>query len=278
MNKKINIGKTKKIYRKNIIKQRIKLAGKFTGKSGELVLNKYIDLVFNSNFYKSKRFYLNLIAAFFIFSGIVFFYDNLKSAYGSFITFAYEDSDFEYEEVSLHFENSLQKVTISNNTNTAYVPTKIYSNVKTVDKRAYILDLYFKTNDSPLYGTGELFVMACDKYGAPKDCLTVVAIARNETNLCKYHNSAQMHNCWGYGGGGTDRWTFSSFPEAIDIVTNLLVNSYGYEYMVDPSKMEKVFCGPTPECAGWGNNIKYFMAQIDMFSEANGFGKLTNLR
>jgi hypothetical protein len=58
------------------------------------------------------------------------------------------------------------------------------------DERAFILDEYFKANSSPLYGTGKYFVAACDQYGAPKDCITTVAIARAETDLCKYHNSA----------------------------------------------------------------------------------------
>lgn len=278
MKRKLELGKTKKVYRKNILKHNIKKATRLSGKTTEKVLNKYIEFIFSNSFFKTKKFYFNLAVSVFLIAGVLFFFNNAKTVYGSFVTAAYENNDYYYEEANIHFETTFQKEESAQSLSNTYSPTKLYSNVKSRDKRAYVLDLYFKANDSPLYGTGDLFVKACDKYGAPKDCITTVAIARNETFLCKYHNSAAMHNCWGFGGGGTDRWTFTSFPEAIDIVTNLLVNSYGNQYMIDPSKMEKVFCGPTPECVGWGNNIKYFMAEIDSFSEANGFGKLTSLR
>jgi hypothetical protein len=149
----------------------------------------------------------------------------------------------------------------------------ISSKVDYIDPRAYVLDEYFKANGSPLYGTGKIFVDACERYGAPGDCVTVAAIARNETDLCKYHTSAQYYNCWGFGGGGNDRITFSSWEESINLVTDRLANSYGYKYMLDPSLMERTFCGPDPACIGWGTRIKYFMSEIDQYPLSLGFDK-----
>ncbi|MBL8015613.1 MAG: hypothetical protein JNK26_05520, partial [Candidatus Doudnabacteria bacterium] len=147
------------------------------------------------------------------------------------------------------------------------------------DVRAFVLDRYFHDNRSPLYGTGSLFVEACDTYGAPYDCVVVAAIARAETDLCKYHTSATYYNCWGFGGGGAYRIYFSSWRESIFRVTDTLVNNYGIEYMVDPSKMERVFCGNEPGCTNWGNRVKFHMKIIDEYPLGMGLGfKLTDLK
>jgi hypothetical protein len=155
---------------------------------------------------------------------------------------------------------------------------RINSNISLIDERAYVFDQYFLANNSPLYGYGKYFVEKCDEYGAPKDCITIVAIARNETNLCKYSISAEMHNCWGFGGGGEYRIKFNSFEESIDRVTKVLVEGYGRRYIEDPSLMEGTFCGPQDECKNWGNSIKFFIKQIDEFGKSLGVGSLLELR
>jgi len=147
----------------------------------------------------------------------------------------------------------------------------INSEIEFLDERAYVLDQYFRADNSPLFGTGKLFVAACDRYGAPRDCTTVAAIARAETDLCKYYNSAEYHNCWGFGGGGTDRIKFDSWEESIDLVTSRLVNTYGVKYMIDPSLMEKVFCGSEPGCTDWGTRIKFYMNEISEYARELGF-------
>ncbi len=152
------------------------------------------------------------------------------------------------------------------------------STFKSLDKRVYVLDEYFKSRNSPLYGQAKYFVEACDKYGAPKDCISTTAIARHETDLCNYANSADYHNCMGWGGAGEHRRRYTSFQEHIDIATDVLVNQYGPSYMDDPRLMEAVFCGPQDECIGWGSRVLVFMREIDSFSESLGVGRLTDLR
>lgn len=152
-------------------------------------------------------------------------------------------------------------------------------NVGLVDVRAFVLDQYFLENQSPLYGTGKIFVETCDRLGAPKDCRVVAAIARAETDLCKYHTSASYYNCWGFGGAGPHRIYFKSWEESINRVTNSLVNSYGLEYMINPSLMERTFCGWEPGCTGWGNRVKYHMKIIDEYPLKLGFNfKLTDIK
>ncbi len=138
------------------------------------------------------------------------------------------------------------------------------------DKRGYLFDMYFKDNNSPLYGTGDLFAAACDAYGAPKECVTVVAIAKHETDLCKYQNSFEMNNCWGWGGGGVHRVAFNDIGEGIFTVTRVLVQQYGIRYMLDPSLMERVFCGPDPECHEWGYRVRSLMTELRNYAMNKG--------
>lgn len=187
----------------------------------------------------------------------------------------------DYYKESLRIDNST--IELANNlkpSNVLGVSTNQNnnSNIDVLDKRAYVFDQYFLANNSPLYGLGSYFVQKCDEYGSPKDCITIVAIARNESNLCKYSSSAEMHNCWGFGGGGSYRIKFNSFEESIDRVSRVLMQGYGAQYMIDPTLMEGTFCGPQDECKNWGRSIKFFMRQIEQFSISLGVGSLIELR
>lgn len=152
------------------------------------------------------------------------------------------------------------------------------STLTAIDKREYVLEAYFATRNSPLMGHADAFVDACDKHGAPKDCITTAAIARHETDLCNYYVSAQEYNCMGWGGGPGHRVRFTSFEHHLDVATDVLVNQYGPKFMIDPSLMEKTFCGPQDECINWGNRVKRFMREIDDLGVALGVGRLTELR
>lgn len=154
---------------------------------------------------------------------------------------------------------------------------EVSSQANNIDKRIYVLDEYFKMRNSPLYGYAKTFVEACDRYGAPKDCLVVPAIARHETDLCKYYMSAEMKNCMGWGGGGEYRMTFNSFEEHINIAYDVLVNQYGLEFMRDPSLMDDTFCGPEAGCKGWGYRVKVLEQEIDDFGVSLGVGRLSEL-
>ncbi len=231
-------------------------------------------------FSKNKR---KLIVTFFIvllcIAGANDVYMQIQSNFKNFYVFA--DTVDKSNSLNIDSESTIikgNKDSVDTNAiqNTAEV--KIEANVVTVDKRAYVFDQYFLKNKSPLYGTGKIFVEKCDGYGAPKDCIIGIAIARNETDLCKYNISAQMHNCWGFGGAGPNRIRFDNFDAAIDRLTRSLVFSYGEKYIINPSLMERTFCGSEPGCTNWGNKIKQFINEIDEYSKSIGMGSLLDLR
>lgn len=153
----------------------------------------------------------------------------------------------------------------------------ISSQASNIDKRVYVLDEYFKMRNSPLYGYASEFVAACERHGAPKDCIVLAAIARHETDLCKYYMSAEMRNCMGWGGGGEYRMRFDTFEEHINIAYDVLVNQYGLRFMRNPSLMDTTFCGSEPGCTNWGERIKFFMREIDDFGVSLGVGRLSEL-
>jgi hypothetical protein len=198
--------------------------------------------------------------------------------------FVYVHAQVEYSkiETSTNYTEYISLADVERNGSVLgdnFLPAKSHvSQFKGLDKRVYVLDEYFKSRQSPLYGYAKEFVEACDRFGAPKDCISTVAIARHETDLCNYYNSADYFNCMGWGGGGEHRRRFSSFAEHINIATDVLVNQYGPEYMDDPRLMENVFCGPQAECDGWGQRVLFFMREIDNFAVSLGVGRLTDLR
>jgi hypothetical protein len=200
--------------------------------------------------------------------GIQYYIQNNKSAE----EYLVQAEEIEYKEESngiKYIQSSNNRTNISNNINT------VSGGITYKDRRAYVLDLYFKSFNSPLYGKGQAFVDSCERYGAPNDCILVAAIAKNETMLCTYKFSAEMHNCWGFGGPDSYRMRFNSFEEGIDRVTDVLVNQYGLRYMIDPRLMEDTFCGTEdPLCANWGNQIISIRSQINNYAIELGVGSL----
>lgn len=140
------------------------------------------------------------------------------------------------------------------------------------DYRAIVLDEYFKRNDSPLYGYGEEFVRACKKYKAPYDCTTLPAIAYVETRLCTLDLSHAQRNCWGFGGSGPNRIWFKDYKDAIDLITDRLVNAYGPSYMTNPESMQHTYCGP--HCNVWGPAVQQMRYSINNLAIEMGYPPL----
>lgn len=142
----------------------------------------------------------------------------------------------------------------------------------TSDYRAIVLDEYFKRNNSPLLGYGQVFVDACNRYNAPYDCSTLPAIAYVETRLCTLDLSAAQRNCWGFGGSGPNRIWYKTYDDAIDMITDRLVNAYGPSYMVDPSSMQKTYCGQ--HCNSWGPAVQQQRYAINRLAIEMGYPPL----
>ncbi len=221
---------------------------------------KPVDFIRNYKSTKLKKFAMILIVFVISFFSLI----NVKGVIQNSVNNYYVNADSSNPDINPPIISS------DNNINKNSEVFNSSSNATFVDKRAYVLDRYLQSNNSPLAGYGQSLVNACDKYGAPHECITVVAIAYNESHLCKYPGSAAMFNCWGFGGGGSNRIAFSSFNESIDQVTKVLAQQYGSKYMEDPSLMEGTFCGWEDGCVGWGNKIKYFMTDIRNFAATLG--------
>ncbi|KXK27273.1 MAG: hypothetical protein TR69_WS6001000147 [candidate division WS6 bacterium OLB20] len=145
-------------------------------------------------------------------------------------------------------------------------------NIADTDYRAIVLDEFFRRNDSPLYGYGKVFVEKCDQYGAPFDCTTLPAIAWVETRLCGYSFSHDQRNCWGFGGSGPNRIWFDDYEDAIDLITDRLVNAYGPQYMTNPESMQHVYCGP--HCNSWGPGVQSMRYTISNLAVEMGYPPL----
>jgi hypothetical protein len=266
----LKLGRKKRIYKKEVIKTVSKKLLKRDIKiKDKIEIETTVDKSINHNFRILKYLFILTIPG----SLLLFLINN----YNYILVKAQDSSSESVLEVS-DINQDINFVANSNSVVNKSLNEVPESNFKSLDKRIYVLDQYFKTRNSPLYGQANLFVEACDRFGAPKDCLTTAAIARHETDLCNYYNSAEMHNCMGWGGGGIYRTRFANFKDHIDVATDVLVNQYGIKYMIEPALMEKVFCGPDPECAGWGARVKQFMVEIDNYGESLGVGRLSELR
>lgn len=253
----MNLGHVKKIHRYSIAKDRVNtLVKKLIPSKPHLEFNR-------ARILKTGAIMLALLfAASFSFKVLNDTFHNINS----YIVSAEGLKDFDINSIRIEQQSEVNII----------YDNEFFTNENVIfkDKRAYVLDKYFEKFNSPLVGLGIKFVEACEKYGAPKDCLVVAAIAQNESLFCTYPGSAEMHNCWGYGGPGIHRWRFDSFEAGINQVTDILVNRYGVEYMEDPRKMQRTFCGAEPACEYWGGNILSIMEAMNRFAIELGVGSL----
>lgn len=142
------------------------------------------------------------------------------------------------------------------------------------DYRAFVFDAYFAEHNSPLHGYGRNFVEACDKYGAPHDCTTLLAIGWVETRNCTLDLSFEQRNCWGWGGAGENRVIFEDFDESIDYVIEKLMTLpfYGTEFMNDPVVGQFYYCGK--HCNKYGSYVQKERERISDFAVELGFPPL----
>ena len=120
------------------------------------------------------------------------------------------------------------------------------------DYRAFVLDKYFESYESPLKGFGSEFIVACDKYGLSADCSVIPAIAFTETRLCTQALAFKQFNCWGFGGSNENRIIFKDFTESIDYVTKTLAKGYG-NGLFNPEAIDDHYCGIN--CINWATSV-----------------------
>lgn len=202
------------------------------------------------------RFWISLILAIVVTSLYVVFNQPLKEKFGQ----INNTPSFEFE---VKAKNPPTEV-LGEST-----PARFEMQVEGYSYRARVLDLYFQKSNSPLYGHGQDFVDACEKYGAPSDCTLLPAIAKVETDLCKTGISHKQYNCWGFGGSGENRFEYASFEQSIDVITVRLIQGYGKNFFSDPNIGELAYCGR--HCNNWGEHVQSAQTDIKALAKAEGY-------
>ncbi len=127
----------------------------------------------------------------------------------------------------------------------------------TADARVPIIHAYLSKFGSPLAPYAEKIVAEADKDGIDFRLLT--AIARQESNLCKYAPEG-TYNCWGWGIHKAGTLGFESFDEAIEVVSLGLKQKYIAQGLVTP---EEIMSKYTPSSNGsWAHGVQSFLDDL----------------
>lgn len=125
------------------------------------------------------------------------------------------------------------------------------------DARADLIRQYLQIYDSPLAPYAKTIVDTADKYNL--DFRLTTAIAQKESNLCK-KIPENSYNCWGWGIHSRGTLTFSSYPEAIEIVSKGLKEEYINKGFVT---IEEIMAKYTPLSNGsWAYGVNQFIDQM----------------
>ena len=135
---------------------------------------------------------------------------------------------------------------------------QISYNVISADARSLILHEYLQTLDSPLQGHVSDILTAADTYNL--DFRLIVAIARQESNLCKYIPEGG-HNCWGWGIHQRGTLGFDDYTQAIWTVSKGLREDYLDDGLTTP---EQIMARYTPSSPGtWAAAVSQFMGEME---------------
>jgi hypothetical protein len=136
----------------------------------------------------------------------------------------------------------------------------ISASVYSEDARPLILKKYLKQHNSPLLPHAQLLVDVADKYQL--DYRLLVAIARQESNLCKRIPS-ESNNCWGYGIYGDKVTKFADLPTGIETVAKLLVK-YRKSGLRTPEEIMTKYTPPSAEGDGsWARGVNKFLSELE---------------
>lgn len=132
---------------------------------------------------------------------------------------------------------------------------------KAADIRVDVLQRYLESQDSPLAPFAQDFVAQADLYQI--DWRLLVAIAGRESTFAK---AEPCINAWGYGIYPGSMRCFSSYPEAIQIISKDLREKYMNQWGAQTVwEIGKVYASsPT-----WASGVVYFMNDINKFALAH---------
>lgn len=126
-------------------------------------------------------------------------------------------------------------------------------------RRISRVEKFLGKHKSPLYPYARHIVEEAAKNGI--DYRLIPAIAMNESTLCKAipHNS---YNCWGWGIYGDKVTRFSSYQEAISIISEGLKKNYYDRGMASPSAIMTAYTPSSPDGI-WARKIHKWYTEID---------------
>lgn len=126
-------------------------------------------------------------------------------------------------------------------------------------RKVTLVEKFLGKHKSPLYPFASHIVDEAAKQGI--DYRLIPAIAMNESTLCKAipHNS---FNCWGWGIYGDKVTRFSSYQEAISIISEGLKKNYYDKGMASPSAIMQVYTPSSPDGI-WAKKIHRWFNEID---------------
>jgi hypothetical protein len=172
---------------------------------------------------------------------------------------------------SFHLLNQLTVSSISNpefrvlgaaaSTNDPLQLPQFIGTFGTTDARIHIIKDYLKEYSSPLLPFAKDIVAISDKYTL--DYRLLVAIARQESNLCK-KIPEDSYNCWGFGIYGDKVTRFDNYPQALEIVAKTLKKQYIDIGLNTPEKIMAKYTPPSLEIGGpWAKGVNQFMTDLE---------------
>ncbi len=133
----------------------------------------------------------------------------------------------------------------------------ISGSAKLEDARVPIVSRYLKKNKSPLEPYAHEIVEVANQHGV--DFRLIVAIARQESNLCKFIPE-NTYNCWGWGIHSQGTLGFESYEEGIRTVTEGIKRKYIDEGLTTPVDIMGKY---TPSSNGsWASAVTQFMEEM----------------
>ncbi len=131
---------------------------------------------------------------------------------------------------------------------------------KTIEIRGKAIDAYFRAFDMPLFGTGQLFAEAAEKYKL--DWRLLPAIAVRESTGGKFACKGEKFNPFGWA---SCKVGFSSYQEAIDTVAKNLAgrnSATAKYYLGKDTKGILLAYNPPSIVPKYSSQVMYIMKQI----------------
>jgi len=141
------------------------------------------------------------------------------------------------------------------------IPYSLSYLVKSGDARPIIIRDYLYLHRSPLEPYAAQIVEISDKYKL--DYRLLVAIARQESNLCKVIPD-NSYNCWGFGIYGDKITRFDNYSQGLEIVANTLKTKYIDQGLTTPEQIMAKYTPPSLEKGGpWAKGVNQFLSELE---------------